>query len=85
QSVGQRTFFQNGEVWQDTAWQEKGQILKVKAFSQAYFDLLKARPDLGQYLALGSRVQVQVGRVGVEIGPEGLETLTPAQLEELKK
>ena len=85
QSVGQRTFFQNGEVWQDTAWQEKGQILKVKAFSQAYFDLLKVRPDLGQYLALGARVQVQVGRIGVEIGPEGLETLTPAQLEELKK
>lgn len=85
QSVGQRTFFQNGEVWQDTAWQEKGQTLKVKAFSQGYFDLLKVRPDLGQYLALGVRVQVQVGRIGVEIGPEGLETLTPAQLEELKK
>ena len=89
QQVAQRTFYQDGETWVDTSWQQGAQqgtkILQVKAFSQAYFDLLKARPDLAPYLALSDRVQVQLTKVGVQVGPEGLETLTAEQLEELKK
>jgi Ca-activated chloride channel homolog len=89
QQVARRTFYQNGEMWVDTTWQQGAQqgtkVLQVKAFSQAYFDLLQARPDLAPYLAMGNQVQVQLARVGIQVGPEGLETLTADQLEELKK
>ncbi len=85
QQVAQRTFYQDGEMWVDTTWQKDARTLQVKAFSQAYFDLLRARPDLAPYLALGEKVQVQLTTVAVQVGPEGLDTLTAAQLEELKK
>jgi uncharacterized protein YegL len=85
QNVAQRTFYRDGENWVDNAWRPGARVLNVKAFSAAYFDLLRARPDLAPYLALGNNVQVQLATVGVQVGPEGLETLTAAQLEELKK
>lgn len=85
QTAGRRTFFLDNEFWVDSTWKPQQKVLKVKAFSQAYFDLLKARPDLAAYLALGPQVQVQMTTLGLQIGPDGLETLTPDQLEEIKK
>jgi Ca-activated chloride channel family protein len=85
QTVGRRTFFRDSEWWTDSAWKPQQKVLKVKAFSQAYFDLIKARPELAQYLALGPQVQVQMSTLGLQVGPEGLDTLTPEQLDEIKK
>jgi len=85
QQIARRTFYQNGEVWVDADYRADKPVLQVKAFSEAYFALLKARPDLAPYLAIGPQVQLQVGAVPVAIGPEGLETLTAQQLEEFKK
>lgn len=84
-NAGERTFYTDGEWWIDTTWAANGKILKIKAFSQAYFDLLKARPELKAALALGEKVRVRVDGLGLEVGPEGLEALTPPQLEEIKK
>jgi hypothetical protein len=85
QNIARRTFYLDGEWWVDTTLKQGGPALKVKAFSQAYFDLLKARPDLAQYLAIGPNVQVQLTSVAVQVGAEGLEALTAEQLEEIKK
>lgn len=85
QTAGRRTFFLDSEWWRDTGWREGQKVLQVKTFSQAYFDLLRVRPELGAYFALGDRVQVQMATLGLQVGPEGLETLTADQLEELKK
>lgn len=85
QTAGRRTFFLDNEWWIDSTWKPQQKVLKVKAFTQAYFDLLKARPELAQYLALGPQVQVQMTTLGLQVGPEGLETLTPDQLEEINK
>lgn len=85
QLVGGRTFFRNGEQWVDANWKQPQKVLKIKAFSAAYFDLLRARPDLATALAVGPQVQLQMTTLGLEIGPDGLETLTADQLEELKK
>jgi Ca-activated chloride channel homolog len=85
QTAGRRTFFRDSEWWRDSTWKPQQKVLKVKAFSEAYFDLIKARPELAQYLALGPQVQVQMSTLGLQVGPEGLETLAPEQLEEIKK
>lgn len=85
QNAGRRTFFLDNEFWVDSTWKPEQKVIKIKAFSPAYFDLLKVRPDLAAYLALGSQVQVQMSTLGLQVGAEGLETLTPDQLEEIKK
>ena len=85
QTAGRRTFFLDKECWVDSSWKPQQKVIAVKAFSEAYFDLLNARPDLATYFALGPQVQVQMSTVGLQVGPEGLETLTADQLEEFSK
>lgn len=83
--VRQRTFYLDGEIWKDTTWRPDAKILHIKAFSEAYFVLLRVRPDLAPYLALGPYVYVQLPHIGLAIEAEGREELTAADLEELKK
>jgi Ca-activated chloride channel homolog len=65
-------------VWNSGGWVESeaignlGKQLKVKYLSDAYFALLKARPDLKAAFALGDRVVVIVAKgKTVVIGPDG--------------
>ena len=57
--VGSKTFVLRDGVWMDTAYeQEKYMVQRIGFASQAYFDLLSAAPEFGQYLAVGERVLV---------------------------
>lgn len=73
-TAGAKTFFWNDGVWVDTAFESKQKVLKVKYLSDAYFELLKVRPELKAALALGKRVVIAIGKnKAVEIGPTGEE------------
>lgn len=52
--------------------------LQVKAFSEAYFEVLSLRPELGALLSVGPHVLVAVDRDVLEIGPAGIEQLDDA-------
>ena len=55
--VGSKTFVLQDGVWTDTAFNPSRMSTSQVGFgSEAYFDLLAARPEWGQYLALGERV-----------------------------
>jgi len=55
--VGSKTFVLRDGVWTDTGFDpERMTPVQVGFGSEAYFDLLTARPQWGEYLALGSRV-----------------------------
>lgn len=55
--VGSRTFVLRDGVWTDTAFDpETMHAQRVGFGSQVYFDLLEARPEWGDFLALGDRV-----------------------------
>jgi Ca-activated chloride channel family protein len=57
QLVGSKTFVLRDGVWMDTAYDSDGQRPQEVGFaSDAYFDLLTAVPQLGQYLAIGEQV-----------------------------
>jgi Ca-activated chloride channel homolog len=57
QTVGNRTFFLRGGVWVDSAFDPAAGEPQTVAFaSDAYFDLLADRPELGQALALGEEI-----------------------------
>lgn len=58
-SVGARTFVYRDGVWIDTAFDASAQEPQRVGFAtDAYFELLSAAPQLGQYLSLGPRVIV---------------------------
>lgn len=67
--VAGRTFVRRAGTW----WEASADVRKarrtVKAFSDAYFGLLRANPALGPHLALG-RVVIVLGEDLVEIVPE---------------
>ncbi len=55
--VGSKTFVLQNDVWTDTAFDPSQMTTERVGFgSDGYFDLLAARPEWGDYLALGSRV-----------------------------
>lgn len=55
--AGDKTFFLRDGVWTDTTFDpERMSPVRVQFGSDAYFDLLTARPEWGPYLALGNRV-----------------------------
>ena len=80
QNIGTRTFYQRGSQWVDS--QAEAQALKavqIKQFSNAHFKLLAARPELNKYQRLGN-LRILLNNQAVEIGPEGKEDLTDAEL-----
>jgi len=83
-NVARRTFYNYGVWWLDSAWEKDLQIVQVKAFSAAYFELLQLRPDLAQYLSLGSQVKLRLGQVGLVVAPEGDEALNDTQRTQLR-
>ncbi|MDT8306864.1 MAG: VWA domain-containing protein, partial [Anaerolineae bacterium] len=88
QTTGSKTFvfrsWEGAETWIDTAFDADRQTPQAVAFaSDAYFSLLDAAPELGQYLALGTRVLLVHDGVAYLIGDDGenrpldLPTATP--------
>jgi hypothetical protein len=82
--VGGRTFQLKDSVWTDVRDAGTTRVVTVKAYSKAYFDLLKQLPELSAAVALGEQVTV-VGR-GVVVSirsTTGVETLADAELKKI--
>ncbi len=68
--VGSKTFFLREGVWTDTEYDpERMEPVRVQFGSDAYFDLLSARPEWGPYLALGERVVFVAEGTAYEVVP----------------
>ena len=76
--AGGRTFRLRSGVWTDTRSDTITDRVRVRAFSAAWFDILRLMPELRDVFALGERVVVAGRGVVVEIGTDGEETLSPA-------
>jgi len=71
QSVGEKTFILQGEVWTDTTFAPDTMTTeKIEFLSDAYFDLLDSIPAMGDYLAVGERVIVVIDGTAYEIVTE---------------
>ncbi|MBP6963914.1 MAG: VWA domain-containing protein [Armatimonadetes bacterium] len=80
QNIGTRTFYQRGVQWVDNLAADPGlKAVQIKQFSNAHFKLLAASPDLARYQSLGN-VRVFVNNQAVEIGDQGREDLTDAEV-----
>jgi hypothetical protein len=85
--VGSRSFKADKEgVWTDTKKQTATRTVKVKAYSEAYFALLREIPDLAQWFAVGDKVRVEGRAVTIELSTtDGVSTLDAPALAALKR
>jgi Ca-activated chloride channel family protein len=80
--AGDRTFVLRDSVWTDTRYQPAAhlRLVRVQSFSDAYFALARAVPDLRDAFAAGDRVVVAGRSVVVEVTPSGVATLANAEV-----
>lgn len=83
QAVAGRIFYRRKNIWFDKDYQPGQKVIKVKALSDAHFQLLRATPELSRYTSVGEEVVLVLGKTAVQIGKEGKEKLTSAELKEL--
>jgi Ca-activated chloride channel homolog len=67
-------------VWADPMWRPGARAVRIQAYSQAYFALLEAIPELRPAFSLGDRVRVAGRAVEIEVTPDGVERLTDAEV-----
>jgi Ca-activated chloride channel family protein len=83
--VGVRQFAIQGGVWTDQRYVPTQRTVQVKAFSPLYFELLGQLDGLRDALALGDQVLVSGKGVAIQVGPTGLERMTPQEIMMLVK
>ena len=81
--AGNKTFYLKKDVWTDNDYHLDQNIIEVKRFSDAYFQLIRRWAVMGRYLALGERVIVSLPGATVRIGDAGKESFTDAELDAL--
>ena len=84
--AGARTFEVNKEgVWTDLKKRTATRTVKVKAYSEAYFALLRAVPELAQWFTVGDKVRVEGRAVTIELADDGASTMDATTLAVLIK
>ncbi len=84
QNRNNQGFFNRAGNWEDARFKEGvQQVVKVRAFSEAYFQLARRDPTLNQYFSLGPSVLVVVNGQAVQIGDEGKDVFTERELDDL--
>jgi Ca-activated chloride channel family protein len=69
-TVDGRTFYFLDGVWTDARVRPSAEVTRVVYLSESYFALLRERPVLGKFLALGPRVRVEAEGKTVEVVAE---------------
>jgi Ca-activated chloride channel family protein len=74
--IGDRVFTLADGRWTDSRYTRGMTVRAVKPYSSAYFELVRAIPELGDPFALGDRVLVTGASVAIEVSAAGAETLS---------
>ena len=80
-----RTFNYVDSYWTDTKFKVMMKGLKIKYLSNAYFNLLKAMPQLKDTLALGEKIRLVINGKSLIIDTEGLEEMDVDKIKEYYK
>jgi Ca-activated chloride channel family protein len=85
QRVGGRLFIMRDSTWTDLSHGDSLHVVTVAPYSDAYFALLRALPDLRESAALEPAVLVAGRRASIKIGEGGKTRWNPGELERLVK
>ena len=69
----------------DSRYDPKIKTVDIQRDSEAFRQVILARPELARYLAQGPRVTYRLASVNLRVGDTGLTHLTDAQLQELQR
>ena len=84
--VGNRVFVMTDGRWTDARYTSGMTTRAVAPYSDAWFALARAIPELADVFALGDRVVVVAGgTLAIEVTDQGATTLTAAQVAELER
>ncbi|HTS87442.1 MAG TPA: VIT domain-containing protein [Gemmatimonadales bacterium] len=83
--AGGRVFLEVQGVWTDVSLRDSVPTLAVAPFSQAYFEVARAVPELGPMLGVGDSLVVAGRRVALKVDSAGRETLRPDEVEAFAK
>ena len=83
QRIGGRLFIMRDSTWTDLGHGDSLHVVSVAPYSEAYFALLKALPDLREAAALEPAVLVAGRRASIKIGVGGKTQWNPGELERL--
>jgi len=83
QRVGGRLFIMRDGIWTDLGHGDSLRVVTIAPYSDAYFALLKALPDLRDAATLEPAVLVAGRRASIKIGEGGKTSWSPGELERL--
>jgi len=83
QRAGGRLFIWRDSTWTDLNHGDSLRVVTVAPYSEAYFALLRAMPDLGQAAALEPAVLVAGRRASIKIEAGGKTAWRPGELDAL--
>ncbi len=78
--VGTRVFVLRDGAWIDAARADSSRVVKIKPFSEGYFKLIDAIPELRDVFALGDRVIVATRGMSIEVTDAGSATISDADM-----
>jgi Ca-activated chloride channel family protein len=78
--LGNLTFVLRDSVWTDVRYRRGLPMLRVKAFSEAYFALIERMPELRQAFSVSERLRIAGRAMTIELTPDGKEQLTDRDL-----
>jgi hypothetical protein len=79
--AGGRVFIRRDGVWTDLAHQAAQRLVTVAPYSDAYFALVRAMPEVAPCLGVGDTLVLAGRRVSVKIATGGIATWRPGALE----
>ncbi len=82
-SVAGRLFVRRGGVWTDARHRDSLKVTVVASYSDAYFALVRALPELAPWLQAGDEVLVAGRRASIRIAPAGVTAWQQGELERL--
>jgi hypothetical protein len=82
--AGNLTFTMRDGVWTDVRYKQSTTVVRVKPYSDAYFRLIDAIPDLKEPFSVGDRVMVTGKSVAIELAPTGKEQLSDRELASIR-
>ena len=80
QHVHGKLFVDQGGVWTDAAHQASFHVYEVAPFSQAYFDLVHALPELAPFFRVGDQVLVAGRRASFKVTASGTTAWSAGEL-----
>lgn len=81
--VAGRAFVQDSAGWRQVDAERGVRVVAVKPFSEAYFDLLRAVPELKPVFATFEAVVVGGVRANIELAADGAQRLSAREIEKL--